>query len=222
MGDEQILNFLGAARGCADFRDPTAVFRFKRPRSIPRHREFHGPLIRFNGFRPGAIANIAILGLRAAARLSVRTCERTIPPSASHLAQILLFACASVTCEPLLTFVDLNSVSTPAVRLWGRTLILSGGPCLSLASWSALPLASVHWIWPDWASMVLDPFAETKGSRLPGRNPASIESNARRSYLTQSCCFARQLIIFRRLGHDPSLRWRPPCDYSADLLFSPL
>ena len=29
-------------------------------------------------------------------------------------------------------------------------------------------------IWPNWASMVLDPFAETKGSRLPGRDPASI------------------------------------------------
>jgi hypothetical protein len=25
----QFLRFLGAARGCADFRDPTAVFRFK-------------------------------------------------------------------------------------------------------------------------------------------------------------------------------------------------
>ncbi len=25
----QFLHFLGASRGCADFRDPTAVFRFK-------------------------------------------------------------------------------------------------------------------------------------------------------------------------------------------------
>ena len=30
----QFLHFLGAARGCADFRDPTAVFRFNRE-SIP-------------------------------------------------------------------------------------------------------------------------------------------------------------------------------------------
>jgi hypothetical protein len=27
----QWLHFLGASRGCADFRDPTAVFRFKLP-----------------------------------------------------------------------------------------------------------------------------------------------------------------------------------------------
>ncbi len=26
----QLLYFLGASRGCADFRDPTAVFRFNR------------------------------------------------------------------------------------------------------------------------------------------------------------------------------------------------
>jgi len=26
----QFLHFLGAARGCADFRDPTTVFRFKQ------------------------------------------------------------------------------------------------------------------------------------------------------------------------------------------------
>jgi hypothetical protein len=25
----QLLHFLGASRGCTDFRDPTAVFRFK-------------------------------------------------------------------------------------------------------------------------------------------------------------------------------------------------
>jgi len=26
----QFLNFLGVSRGCADFRDPTAVFRFNK------------------------------------------------------------------------------------------------------------------------------------------------------------------------------------------------
>ena len=26
----QFLHFLGASRGCADFRDPTAVFRFNK------------------------------------------------------------------------------------------------------------------------------------------------------------------------------------------------
>ncbi len=30
-----------------------------------------------------------------------------------------------------------------------------------------------HLMWPDWASMVLATFAETKGPRLPGRNPAT-------------------------------------------------
>ena len=32
-------------------------------------------------------------------------------------------------------------------------------------------------IWPSWVEMVLGPFAETKGHRLPGKNPA-IQKNA--------------------------------------------
>jgi hypothetical protein len=28
-------------------------------------------------------------------------------------------------------------------------------------------------MWPTWVKMVLGPFAETKGPRLPGRNPAT-------------------------------------------------
>ena len=30
----QLFHFLGASRGCADFRDPTAVFRLKEPLNI--------------------------------------------------------------------------------------------------------------------------------------------------------------------------------------------
>ena len=30
----QCVHFLGASRGCADFRDPTAVFRLKGPQNI--------------------------------------------------------------------------------------------------------------------------------------------------------------------------------------------
>ncbi len=37
----QFLHFLGASRGCADFRDPTAVFRFK---THQRFNGFTGPL----------------------------------------------------------------------------------------------------------------------------------------------------------------------------------
>jgi hypothetical protein len=62
---------------------------------------------------------------------------------------------------------------TPAGWPKGGTLLLAGGPCLSPASWAALrswrPSSSIR---PDGASMVLGPFAETKGPRLPGRNPA--------------------------------------------------
>ena len=43
-------------------------------------------------------------------------------------------------CLKFLT--PLSHYPTPAVRLLGQTLSLSGGPCLSRASWSALPLAS--------------------------------------------------------------------------------
>ena len=35
-------------------------------------------------------------------------------------------------------------------------------------------LASVHLVWPGRASLVLAPFAETKGARLSGRNPTFI------------------------------------------------
>ncbi len=72
--------------------------------------------------------------------------------------------------------VSLSFLSpTPAVWPSRRTLFLSGGPCLSAVSWPALFLAFVPSFLPDWASMVLGPFAETKGPRLPGRTPVSIE-----------------------------------------------
>jgi hypothetical protein len=32
-------------------------------------------------------------------------------------------------------------------------------------------------MWPNWASIVLGPFAETKGPRLPGRNPVCKQPN---------------------------------------------
>jgi hypothetical protein len=35
-------------------------------------------------------------------------------------------------------------------------------------------LASVHLVWPGRASLVLAPFAQTKGARLSGRNPTFI------------------------------------------------
>jgi hypothetical protein len=64
---------------------------------------------------------------------------------------------------------------TPATRPSGRTLLAIGGPCLSTASWLAfLVLASVQSDEPGGASVVLGPFAKTKGPRLPGRNPATL------------------------------------------------
>jgi len=63
---------------------------------------------------------------------------------------------------------------TPATRPSGRTLLEIGGPCLSAASWLALLLvASVQSVETGGASLVLGPFANTKGPRLPGRNPAT-------------------------------------------------
>ena len=45
------------------------------------------------------------------------------------------------------------------------------------ASWSAPQIQRPpNLMRPNWASMVLGPFAETKGPRLPGRNPAIIEN----------------------------------------------
>jgi len=61
---------------------------------------------------------------------------------------------------------------TPAIRPSGRTLVSIGGPCLSAASWLALLIvASVQSDEAGGASVVLGPFAKTKGPRLPGRNP---------------------------------------------------
>ncbi len=63
---------------------------------------------------------------------------------------------------------------TPATRPSGRTLVAIGGPCLSAASWLALlVVASVQSAEAGGASLVLGPFAKTKGPRLPGRNPAT-------------------------------------------------
>ncbi|GJL61159.1 MAG: hypothetical protein NPIRA03_40160 [Nitrospirales bacterium] len=59
----------------------------------------------------------------------------------------------------------------PADRPIVVTLKPKGGPCLSAESWSALLLRQDDFIWLIWAEMVLGPFAETKGPRLPGRNP---------------------------------------------------
>ena len=56
---------------------------------------------------------------------------------------------------------------TPADRPKGWTLLSSGGPCLSIASWSALlRLASVTCNAPDWASMVLGAFPPHNGFAL--------------------------------------------------------
>jgi hypothetical protein len=63
---------------------------------------------------------------------------------------------------------------TSATRPSGRTLVAIGGPCLSAASWLALlVVASVQSAEAGGASLVLGPFAKTKGPRLPGRNPAT-------------------------------------------------
>jgi hypothetical protein len=63
---------------------------------------------------------------------------------------------------------------TPAIRPSGRMLVSIGGPCLSAASWRALlVIASAQSGEPGGASVVLGPFAKTKGSRLPGRNSAT-------------------------------------------------
>jgi len=63
--------------------------------------------------------------------------------------------------------------SPPASWLIGLTLKSRSGPYLSPASWSALPwLASARFNVPTWVEMVLGPFAETKGPRLPRRNQA--------------------------------------------------
>ena len=65
-------------------------------------------------------------------------------------------------------------LSTPSVWPLGRTLISSCGPCLSVASWSALPvLRPSHLMKPDWMSMALVTFPERKVTRLPGRNPVA-------------------------------------------------
>jgi len=63
---------------------------------------------------------------------------------------------------------------TPATRPSGRTLVEIGEPCMSAASWLVLLLlASVQSVETVGASLVLGPFANTKGPRLPGRNPAT-------------------------------------------------
>jgi len=38
----QFLHFLGAARGCADFRDPTAVFRLNLEAAVGRKKDAYG------------------------------------------------------------------------------------------------------------------------------------------------------------------------------------
>ena len=65
----------------------------------------------------------------------------------------------------------------PAVWPYRWTPSYFGEPCLSVASWLAPSLLrpSVP-VKPGGASMVLGPFAETKGPRPPGRNPAFIIS----------------------------------------------
>jgi len=89
--------------------------------------------------------------------------------------------------------------STPAVWPKGGTLSSAGGPCLSGASWSALLRpASVR---SNAASRgvtlhgafrrvrpLLGPFAETKGPRLPGRNPATQKVTLTRELGTQVRC----------------------------------
>ena len=63
---------------------------------------------------------------------------------------------------------------TPAARPPGRTFLSIGGPCLSAASWFALLfVTSAQSDAAGGASLVLGPFAEKKGPRLPGRNPAT-------------------------------------------------
>ena len=68
----------------------------------------------------------------------------------------------------------LSGGPTPATRPSGRTLVSIGGPCLSAASWLVLLfVTSAQSDAAGGASLVLGPFAEKKGPRLPGRNPAT-------------------------------------------------
>ncbi len=87
---------------------------------------------------------------------------------------------------------------TPATQPSGRTLGSIGGPCLSAASWRALlVLASVQSTEAGGASLVLGPFAKTKGPRLPGRNPATQKITLTREWGTSVRC-VHQPSLFRR------------------------
>jgi hypothetical protein len=92
---------------------------------------------------------------------------------------LLALSCGSLKCSS-------SHGPTPAVWPQGWTLLSAGGPCLSVASWFALPrLASVLSNEARWGvnlhgasrrvRPLLGPFAGTKGPRLPGRNPATQE-----------------------------------------------
>ncbi len=88
-----------------------------------------------------------------------------------------LFESFEKTQDKIREFVSVSFNFDPTPSGWpkGGTLFASSGPCLSLASWSALLRVGVPplQMMPDGASLVLGPFAETKGPRLPGRNPAT-------------------------------------------------
>jgi hypothetical protein len=93
--------------------------------------------------------------------------------------------------------------STPAVWPNGGTLSSAGGPCVSPST--KLRTGSSDWrpsapMRPGGASLVLGPFAGTKGPRLPGRNPA-----------TQNITWTRELGTHVRGVHLPALvYWQPP------------
>ncbi len=90
------------------------------------------------------------------------------------MSRILIFihAASEVLSSPPASHF-FSTVPTPAARpMIGRSF--PSGPCVSLASWPALLcLASDQSDETGGASLVLGPFPERKGPRLPGRNPAT-------------------------------------------------
>ena len=76
----------------------------------------------------------------------------------------------------------------PADRPSVVTFKPKGGPCLSAASWSALLLRQDDFIWLIWAEMVLGLFAETKGPRLPGRNPVPTNAMDKPQQIEEGLC----------------------------------
>ncbi|HNP96605.1 MAG TPA: hypothetical protein PKJ63_13285 [Cyclobacteriaceae bacterium] len=82
----------------------------------------------------------------------------------------------------------------PADRPTGLTLKSKGGPCPSLASWAAPPLpASARFNVADLGGIGFGSFCQTKGPRLPGRDPA-----------TQNITWIRELETHIQCVHPPA------------------